>query len=141
MSPSAVIFLDTAPLDYTAVGQTTHLAARMEQIARPGSVLMTVQTLQIAGGCIQAEPLGPIRVKSLTHPVEVFKLVGAGPIWTPLQAFAARGLTRFVGRAPELEVLHQASARARAGHGQVVALVGDPSMDKSRLFYEFLHSV
>ena len=60
---------------------------------------------------------------------------------TPLQAFAARGLTRFVGRAPELEVLHQASARARAGHGQVVALVGDPSMDKSRLFYEFLHSV
>jgi hypothetical protein len=118
-----------------------HLAAWMEQIARPGSVLMTVQTLQIAGGCIQAEPLGPIRVKSLTHPVEVFELVGAGPIRTPLQAFAARGLTRFVGRAPELEVLHQASARARAGHGQVVALVGDPSMDKSRLFYEFLHSV
>jgi predicted ATPase len=140
MSPSAVIFLDTAPLDYTAVGQTTHLGARMEQIARPGSVLMTVQTLQIAGGCIQAEPLGPIRVKGLTHPVEVFELVGAGPSRTPLQAFAARGLTRFVGRAPELEVLHQALARAHAGHGQVVALVGDPGMGKSRLFYEFLHS-
>jgi class 3 adenylate cyclase/tetratricopeptide (TPR) repeat protein len=127
-------------MDYTAVGQTTHLAARMEQMARPGSVLMTVQTCHIAAGYVQVEPLGPIQVKGLTGPVEVFELAGAGPSRTPLQAFAARGLTHFVGREPELEVLRQALARARAGHGQVVALVGEPGMGKSRLCYEFIRS-
>ena len=85
-------------MDYTAVGQTTHLAARMEQMAKPGSVLVTAETLQRAEGHIQVKPLGPVAVKGLAAPVEVFELAGAGPTRTPLQAFAARGLTRFVGR-------------------------------------------
>src|SRR5262247_3694209 len=81
-------------MDYTAVGQTTHLAARMEQMARPGSVLVTAATLQLAEGYIQVRPLGPVAVKGLTDPVEVFELVGAASPRTRLQALAARGLTR-----------------------------------------------
>ena len=127
-------------MDYTAVGQTTHLAARMEQMAKPGSVLVTAETLQRAEGHIQVQPLGPVAVKGLAAPVEVFELAGAGPTRTPLQAFAARGLTRFVGRQLEIEALRQALGHAAAGHGQVVAVIGEPGVGKSRLCYEFTHS-
>src|ERR687892_233034 len=84
-------------MDYTAVGQTTHLAARMEQMAMPGSILITAETLRLAEGLIQVRPLGPVPVKGLAHPVEVFELIGAMPSQTRLQAAAARGLTHFVG--------------------------------------------
>ena len=127
-------------MDYTAVGQTTHLAARMEQMAKPGSVLVTAETLQRAEGHIQVKPLGPVAVKGLAAPVEVFELAGAGPTRTPLQAFAARGLTRFVGRQLEIEALRQALGHAAAGHGQVVAVIGEPGVGKTRLCYEFTHS-
>jgi class 3 adenylate cyclase/tetratricopeptide (TPR) repeat protein len=127
-------------MDYTAVGQTTHLAARTEQMARPGSVLVTAATLQLAEGYVQAKPLGPVPIKGLPDPVEVFELVGAGPTRTPLQALAARGLTRFVGRQVELEALRQALERAGIGHGQVVAVIGEPGVGKTRLFYEFTRS-
>ena len=127
-------------MDYTAVGQTTHLAARMEQMAKPGSVLVTAETLQRAEGHIQVKPLGPVAIKGLVAPVEVFELAGAGPTRTPLQAFASRGLTRFVGRQLEIEALHQALGHAAAGHGQVVAVIGEPGVGKSRLCYEFTHS-
>ena len=79
-------------------------------------------------------------VKGLGGPVEVFELVGARAVRTRLQAAVARGLTRFVGRQPELTALRQALAQAGAGHGQVVALVGEAGVGKSRLVYEFLHS-
>jgi hypothetical protein len=82
----------------------------------------------------------PAPVKGLAHPVEVFELVGAGPTWTRLQAFAARELTRFVVRQEELEALRQALERAGAGHGQVVAVIGEPGVGKTRLFYEFIRS-
>ena len=85
-------------MDYTAIGQTDHLAARMEQMATPGSILLTADTLRLAEGYVQVKPLGPVHVKGLTEPVEVFELTGAGPARTRLQAAAARGLTRFVGR-------------------------------------------
>jgi class 3 adenylate cyclase len=127
-------------MDYTAVGQTTHLAARMEQMAKPGSVLLTAETLQRAEGSIQVKPLGPVAVKGLAAPVEVFELAGAGPTRTPLQAFAARGLNRFVGRQLEIEALRQALGHAAAGHGQVVAVIGEPGVGKTRLFYELTHS-
>jgi class 3 adenylate cyclase/tetratricopeptide (TPR) repeat protein len=127
-------------MDYTAVGQTTHLAARMEQMAKPGSVLVTAETQQLADGSIQVKPLGPVSVKGLAAPVEVFELAGAGPTRTPLQAFAARGLTRFVGRQLEIEALRQALGHAAAGHGQVVAVIGEPGVGKTRLFYELTHS-
>ena len=79
-------------------------------------------------------------VKGLLDPVEVFELVGASALRRRFQAAAARGLTRFVGRQPELEALHQALAQAAAGHGQVVALVGEAGVGKSRLVYEFVHA-
>jgi tetratricopeptide (TPR) repeat protein len=127
-------------MDYSAVGQTTHLAARMEQLATPGSTRLTAATLRLAEGLIQVSALGRFPVKGLTEPVEVFELVGASAIRQRLQASAARGLTRFVGRQQELAALQQALAQAGVGHGQIVALVGEAGVGKSRLVYEVIHS-
>src|SRR5213594_257641 len=127
-------------MDYTAVGQTTHLAARMEQLAAPGSIRLTAETLHLAEGFVQVTPLGPVPIKGLGEPVEVFELVGAGAARTRLEAAARRGLTRFVGRSAELEQLRGALDRASLGHGQVVAVVGEPGVGKSRLFWELIHS-
>ncbi len=120
-------------MDYTAVGQTTHLAARLEQMAKPGSVLTTGETLRLAEGFVQVKALGPVAVKGLADPVEVFELVGAGSTRTRMQAFAAHGLTRFVGRQAEFEALRQALERAGTRHGQVVAVIGEPGVGKTRL--------
>src|SRR5438876_2213375 len=127
-------------MDYSAVGQTTHLAARMEQLATPGSIRLTAATLRLAEGLVQVHALGQFPVRGLTEPVEVFELVGASTIRGRLQASAARGLTRFVGRQQELLTLQQALEQAGAGHGQVVALVGEAGVGKSRVVYEFVHS-
>jgi class 3 adenylate cyclase len=127
-------------MDYSAVGQTTHLAARMEQLATPGSSLLTAATLRLVEGMVQVTPLGPVPVKGINEPVEVFELLGASAIRRRLQAAVARGLTRFVGRQPELAALHQALEQAGAGHGQVVALLGEAGVGKSRLVYEVVHS-
>ena len=112
-------------MDYTAVGQTTHLAARMEQMAKPGSTLITGESLKLAEGYIEVKPLGPVAVKGLDTPTEVYELTGLVPARSRLQASAARGLTRFVGRGQELQQLTQALERTAAGHGQTVALVGE----------------
>jgi class 3 adenylate cyclase len=127
-------------MDYSAVGQTTHLAARVEQLTTPGTIRLTAATLRLAEGLVQVNALGPVPVRGLTEPVEVFELVGASAIRRRLQASAARGLTRFVGRQQELLALQQALERARVGHGQVVAVVGEPGVGKSRTVYEFVHS-
>src|SRR6058998_2059773 len=127
-------------MDYSAVGQTTHLAARMEQLATPGSIRLTAATLRLAEGLVQVNALGQFPVKGLTEPVEVFELVGASTIRRRLQASAARGLTRFVGRQQELVALQQALEQAGARHGQVVAVVGEAGVGKSRLVYEFVHA-
>src|SRR5204863_3508659 len=127
-------------MDYSAVGQTTHLAARMEQLATPGSIRLTAATLRLAEGLVQANALGQFPVKGLTEPVEVFELTGASTIRRRLQARAARGLTRFVGRQQERTALHQVLEWAGAGHGQVMAVVGEAGVGKSRLVYEFIHS-
>jgi class 3 adenylate cyclase len=127
-------------MDYTAVGQTTHLAARMEQLARAGTTLLTAATLSLAEGYIKVKPLGPVGVKGLDPPVDVYEMVGTGPRRSRLHAAAARGLTRFVGRNGELEQLREALGRAAQGHGQVVALVGEPGVGKSRLVWEVTHS-
>lgn len=115
-------------MDYSAIGQTTHLAARMEQLAPPGTVRLTADTLRLAEGWVQVTLLGPVPVKGLPAPVEVFELVEAVLARTRLQALSARGLTPFVGRQAERAVLHQALQQAAAGHGQVVAVVGEPGV-------------
>jgi len=127
-------------MDYTAVGQTTHVAARLEQMAMPGSVLMAPPTLAQAEGYVVTRPLGPRPVKGLGAPIEVHELVGAAGARSRLEAASARGLARFVGRAGELDQLAQALTQARAGRGQVVAVVGEPGVGKSRLFRELVQS-
>src|SRR5262245_49183282 len=127
-------------MDYSAVGRTTHLAARMEQLAAPDSIQLTAETLRLVEGLVEVTPLGPMPVKGLGVPVEVFELAGAGTARTRLEAAARRGLTRFVGRSAELEQLRDALNRASKGRGQVVAVVGEPGVGKSRLFWEFTHS-
>ena len=86
------------------------------------------------------KPLGPVPVKGLSEPVEVYELAGAGAARTRLQAASARGLTRFVGRDAEMDQLRAAAEQAGGGRGQMVAVVGEPGVGKSRLFYEFIHS-
>jgi class 3 adenylate cyclase/tetratricopeptide (TPR) repeat protein/ribosomal protein L40E len=127
-------------MDYTAIGQTAHLAARMEQMAMPGSILLTPDTLRLAEGYVQVKSLGPVPVKGMSDPVEVFEVTGASAARTRLQAAASRGYTRFVGRDAETEQLRKVLEQARLGHGQVVAVVGEPGVGKSRLFHEFIHS-
>jgi class 3 adenylate cyclase/tetratricopeptide (TPR) repeat protein len=127
-------------MDYTAVGQTTHLAARMEQLALPGTILLAPDTLRLVEGYAQVKALGPMPVKGRAEPIEVYELLGAGAARSRFQATAARGLTRFVGREAELDLLRRTLEQAGAGHGQVVALVGEPGVGKSRLVWEFGHS-
>src|SRR5437867_643462 len=127
-------------MDYTAVGQTTHLAARMEQLADPGAIVITSDTLALAEGYVEVKSLGLVPVKGLADAVEVYEVTGVGPARTRLQAGARRGLTRFVGRDAEVEQLRRAQKLAGEGHGQVAALVGEAGVGKSRLVYEFTHS-
>jgi class 3 adenylate cyclase len=124
-------------MDYTAVGQTTHLAARMEQLADPGAILLTPDTLALAEGQIEVRSLGPMPVKGMAAPIEVYEMLGASTIRSRFQAAAARGLSRFVGRTAEIGQLHEALDHARAGRGQVVGVVGEPGVGKSRLYHEF----
>jgi hypothetical protein len=127
-------------MHYNAVGQTAHLAARMEQLATPGTVRLTVDTLRLAEGYIEVRSLGLVPVKGLEQPIDVYEMIGARPHWARFNTAAARGLTRFVGRENELEALHQAFARTAAAHGQVIAIVGEPGVGKSRLVREVTHS-
>jgi class 3 adenylate cyclase len=122
-------------MDYTAVGQTTHLAARMEQMATPGAILITPQTLALAKGLIITNGLGVRPVKGLPAPIEVYEIAGAAGRRARLQTE-----TPFVGRQAELAQLQRLIDRATAGHGQVVALVGEPGVGKSRLVGEFVES-
>jgi class 3 adenylate cyclase/tetratricopeptide (TPR) repeat protein len=123
-------------MDYSAVGQTTHLAARMEQMAEPGAILATATTIRLAEGYVEASSRGRIHIKGLATPIDVYAVTGSGTAHTPIQAAAARGLTRFVGRAAEVAQLYRALASTAQGRGQVVGVVGEPGVGKSRLFYE-----
>ena len=131
---------DDLHMDYTAMGQTVHLASRMEQLAEPGTIALTAETLALVEGFVQVRSLGPVPVKGLDQPLEIYRLLGAGQARTRIQAAAARGLTRFVGRHTEMEALYGALDRARGGDGQVAALVGEPGVGKSRLVWELTHS-
>ena len=125
-------------MDYSAIGQTTHLAARMEQLAPPGSIRLTAETLRLAEGLMQVTALGPVPVKAAARSRwRCLSWSGLRPCVRRLQAASVRGLTPFVGRDSRTGgAVAQALARAGAGHGQVVALPGRAGVGKSRLVYE-----
>jgi len=124
--------------DYTVVGQTANLAARMEQIAKPGCVLTTAETFRLAEGYVAMKPVGPVAVKGIDNPIQIYEVTGAGAARTRLEVAAERGLTRFVGRDVELEQLRRAQRLAGDGQGQVIAIVGEAGLGKSRLLDEFV---
>ncbi|WER50239.1 adenylate/guanylate cyclase domain-containing protein [Cupriavidus sp. WKF15] len=123
--------------DYDPVGNSIHIASRMENIAVPGTIVASEHTRNLTEGYFAFKALGETPIKGLREPLEVFEVLGLGPLRTRLQMSASRGLARFVGRTRELEQLHEARARARAGHGQIVGVVGEPGVGKSRLCHEF----
>ena len=123
--------------EYTLIGHSTSLAARMQTLAPTGSIAVTGATQKLCEGYFQFKNLGPTRIKGVSEPVTVYEVTGLGPLRTRLQAAARRGFTRFVGRSAELEQMQHAWELARAGHGQVVAALGEPGVGKSRLLAEF----
>src|SRR5262245_61688798 len=128
-------------LEYSAVGPTTHLAARMEQVAAPGTIVLTAATGRLAEGLVRLKALGPVPVKGLPEPLDVYELLGVSALQGRFQAAVARGLTRLVGREAALASVRQALERAAAGHGQVVAVLGEAGMGKSRLVHECLQQL
>ena len=128
------------PMNYSVQGQTVHLGARMEQLAIPGTILMAAETFHLTQGYVATKALGPMVVKGLTALVETYELLGASALRSRVQVAAAHGLTRFVGRLNEISQLRQARDKARQGQGQVVSIVGEAGVGKSRLIYEFIRS-
>ncbi len=128
-------------VEYRAVGPSTHLAARMEQIAQPGTTLLTLSTFRLVEGLVEVKPLGPVPVKGLPEPIEVFELTGIGPTRSRLHASVSRGLAPFVGRERERAVIDELLAATAAGRGAAVALVGEAGVGKSRLVRECLEAL
>jgi class 3 adenylate cyclase len=128
---------DDLHTDYVPVGHSTNLAARMEQMATPGSILITEYTRKLVEGYFELKALGAAEIKGAEAPLNIYEVLGAGPLRTRLQVSATRGLTRFVGRQSEMDHIKRALEQTKAGHGQIVGVMGEPGLGKSRLFYEF----
>jgi class 3 adenylate cyclase/tetratricopeptide (TPR) repeat protein len=123
--------------EYTPIGHSTSLAARLQTLATPGSTIISVHTRAFAEGYFQLKALGQTKIKGVTEPVEVLEVIGLGPLRTRLQRAVGRGLSKFVGRQTEMEALRRALDQAKGGHGQIVAAIAEPGVGKSRLFHEF----
>jgi class 3 adenylate cyclase/tetratricopeptide (TPR) repeat protein len=124
-------------VDYSALGHTTHMAARMQEVAAGGTTLMTASTLRQVEGFVQVKSVGAVQVKGVSRPVEAFEVVAATAARTRVQAAAVRGLTPLVGRRSEIEVFSKLIEQVAGGKGQILAMVGEPGMGKSRLVHEF----
>jgi class 3 adenylate cyclase/predicted ATPase len=123
--------------EYTPIGHTTNLASRMQTAAPVGSIAVSEATRRLSEGYFILKPLGATRVKGLSEPVNVYEVTGLGPLRARLQRSAGRGLTKFVGRRREMDILGRAAKQARAGRGQIAAAMAEPGVGKSRLFFEF----
>ncbi len=128
---------DDLRMDYTAVGDTTNLASRMENMARPGNILVARETFKLTRDFFEFESLGKVELKGKEKPIEVYKLLKAGEVETRIEASVAKGLTRFVGRKNSMTALSDALKEAKAGSGQVVGVVGEAGVGKSRILLEF----
>src|SRR5439155_5056880 len=128
---------DDLHTDYVPIGHATSLAARLQSLANPGSIVVSEPTFQLTDGYFAFQALGAAQIKGVSEPVPLYEVVGVGPLRTRLQVAARRGLVQFVGRQRELELLQRAWEQAKRGQGQVVAAVGEPGVGKSRLYHEF----
>jgi class 3 adenylate cyclase len=129
---------DDLHTEYTPIGHSVNLAARMEGLATPGSIAVAESTYRVTQGYFRFRELGPIAVKGVSEPIRVYELEGMGALHTPLELSRSRGFSRFVGRLDEMAALEAALAHAIAGSAQVVGIVGEPGVGKSRLCFEFL---
>jgi len=127
-------------VDYSALGHTTHLAARMQELANGRAILMMASTLREVEGFVEVKSLGAVQVKGVSRPVDAYELIGVTAARTRLHASVARGLTPFVGRKAEIEAFQKLIEKSAGGRGQIFSMVGEPGMGKSRLVYEFTHS-
>ena len=128
---------DDLRMDYTAVGDTTNLGSRMESVARPGTILVAKNTYRHTRDFFEFESLGKVELKGKEEPQEAYCLLEAGEIETRIEAAVAKGLTKFVGRKNSLAALREALEEAEGGSGQVVGIVGEAGVGKSRLLFEF----
>jgi class 3 adenylate cyclase/tetratricopeptide (TPR) repeat protein len=126
-------------VEQRASGVSTHLASKLESLATPGSILVTRDTLALVEGFFHVGELRSVTIKDIGQPLEVCELKGVNTR-IRIQAMASRGLSKFVGRQSDLNMLSRAAAQARAGQGQVVAFCGEAGVGKSRLFWEFTRS-
>src|SRR5271163_2839504 len=116
---------DDAHTEYTPIGHSISLASRMQALAPIGSIATTERVRKLCEGYFLFKSLGPTRVKGVTEQVNVHEVTGLGPLRTPLQRAARRGLTKFVGRQPEMDAMRNAAELAKGGHGQIVAAVAE----------------
>ncbi len=128
---------DDLHTDYVPIGHATSLAARLQSLATGGAIVVSAPTYTLTEGYFNYTSLGTAQVKGVSEPVPLYQVVGAGPLRTRLDVSARRGLVRFVGRQGELAQLHKALEQAQGGRGQIVGVVGEPGVGKSRLYYEF----
>ena len=127
---------DDLRMDYTAIGDTINLASRMQTSATPGAIYVSAHTHRLAKDFFTFSPLGALPVKGKEEPQETFVLISLGEVKTRIEASAVSGLTPFVGRAKEMAVLTEALDKARSGSGQVVGIVGEAGVGKSRIILE-----
>ncbi len=123
--------------EYAPIGHSVSLASRLQALASPGSIAISGAVRKLVEGYFTLNALGPVRIKGVSEPVEVYEVTGLGPIRTRLQRAAGRGLVKFVGRHREMEAMKHAAEQAKGGHGQIVAAMGEPGVGKSRLLLEF----
>ena len=123
-------------MEYTAMGDTVNMASRIESIAEPGTIQITDNTYRLTKGYFEFQPLEEVQVKGKEEPVKTYRVLGLGQAKTRLAAGMLRGLTPFVGRKKELEHLKDCYDQAKEGHGQVIGIVGEPGVGKSRLLLE-----
>lgn len=132
---------DDLRMDYTAQGDTSNLAARMESSASPGGIWVTRHIFRQTKDFFEFEFLGEIQVKGKEKPVKAYQLLRPTQVQTRIAASKAKGLTRFIGRDREMETLKDAFVTVQSGEGQVVGLMGEAGVGKSRLLMEFLRTL
>jgi class 3 adenylate cyclase/tetratricopeptide (TPR) repeat protein len=128
---------DDAHTEYTPISHSVSLASRLQTLAAPGSVVIGESVRKFVEGYFELKALGATRIRGVSEPVNIYEVIGLGPLRTRLQRSAGRGLTKFVGREREMEALRHAADLAGSGHGQIVTAMAEPGVGKSRLFYEF----